>query len=151
MIVFLDFDGTLHEIECQHWGEFKHVLKLEQVLNDFPSVKIVISSSWRCRETLSELQLHFSEHFRHRIIDVTPQLADSNVPLARFKEISLWLERNDYQGAWIAIDDQHCEFPKVNDGFSQYLHPNLIAPHKRFGICEEDMRILRTRLTSLCQ
>lgn len=150
MIIFLDFDGVLHEIECAHWAEFQHVPKLEQVLNDYPDVKIVISSTWRYRETLTELQMHFSEDMRHKIIDVTPQLADSDVPLARFKEISAWIAKNDYQGEWLAIDDQHGEFPKINDGFSQYLHLNLIAPHKRFGISDDDMRILRTRLSSLC-
>lgn len=150
MIIFLDFDGVLHEVECAHWAEFQHVEKLEDVLKDYPDVKIVISSSWRYRETLTELQLHFSEHIRHRIIDVTPQLTDSMVPMARFKEITAWIEKNSYEGAWIAIDDQHCEFPKINDGFSQYLHPNLIAPHKRFGIGEEDMRILRSRLSAQC-
>lgn len=64
MLLFLDFDGVLHP---QYDGEptpvselFCHLPRFESILQDFPSVEIVISSTWRNQFTLEELRSRFS-------------------------------------------------------------------------------------------
>ena len=51
MIIFLDFDGVTHTIQSSELGYFQHVPALEEVLREFPSVQIVISSSVKKEQT----------------------------------------------------------------------------------------------------
>ncbi|MFZ3000646.1 MAG: HAD domain-containing protein [Undibacterium umbellatum] len=48
MILFLDFDGVLHPEPCYDKTQlFSCLPRLEAILRDFPTVQIVISSTWR--------------------------------------------------------------------------------------------------------
>lgn len=159
MILFLDFDGVLHSIQAEEGEGFQHIPALEAVLRDHPSVNIVISSSWRYHESLEQLRLRFSDDIAKRIIDVTPTLEPTWQQFARFLEISAWLEKNDYFGDWIALDDQYIEFPKIGEGLDLRIdrenfeieksyHPNLIWCHKRYGLRQCNLDELRWRLAS---
>ena len=158
MILFLDFDGVTHPIQASEAGYFQHAPALENVLRDFPLVQIVISSSWRFFEDFEQLKSHFSPAFRERIIDVTPTLEPNWLHHARFLEISAWIEKNDYWGDWIALDDQYTEFPQVGEGLDvqehktiepkQAWHPNLIWCHRRMGLRQCNLDELRRRLES---
>jgi hypothetical protein len=44
IIMFLDFDGVLHP---KMNGTFEHMDNLKKVLDKYPQIDIVISSSWR--------------------------------------------------------------------------------------------------------
>ena len=156
MIIFLDFDGVTHTIQSSELGYFQHVPALEEVLREFPSVQIVISSSWRFFEDFEQLKSHFSPAFRERIIDVTPTLEPNWLHHARFLEISAWIEQNDYWGDWLALDDQYGEFPQIGEGLdiqerenitiNQKWHPNLIWCRKRYGLRQSNLDELRRRL-----
>ena len=160
MIIFLDFDGVLHSIQAEEGEGFQHIPALEAVLRDHPSVNIVITSSWRYHENLEQLRLRFSPDIRPRIIDVTPTLEPTWQQFARFLEISAWIEKNDYYGDWIALDDQYIEFPKIGEGLDLRIdrecsanfeieksyHPNLIWCHKRYGLRQCNLDELRWRL-----
>lgn len=156
MIIFLDFDGVLHHIRAHEHEGFQHVPALENVLLDFLSVQIVISSSWRYFESLEQLKEHFSPDIAERIIDVTPTLEPTWQQYARFKEISAWISENNYKGDWLAIDDQYGEFPKVGEGLDiqecdfeikDAWHPNLVWSRKQFGLRAKDLDYLRLRLS----
>jgi hypothetical protein len=123
MILFLDFDGVLHP---QYDGEptpvseiFCHLPRFESVMRDFPSVEIVISSTWRIQFTLDELRARFSPDIAARIIDVTPQIecADDNyLPARREDEILEWLKRAGLSCTlWIALDDAAWQFKQHRD------------------------------------
>jgi hypothetical protein len=123
MILFLDFDGVLHP---QYDGEptpvseiFCHLPRFESVMRDFPSVEIVISSTWRIQFTLDELRARFSPDIAARIIDVTPQIewTDENyLPTQREDEILAWLERAGLSCTpWIALDDAAWQFKQHRD------------------------------------
>ena len=156
MILFLDFDGVLHTIQATESEGFAHVPALEAVLREFPSVQIVISSSWRYHENLEQLRLRFSPDIAARIIGVTPALEPSWQEYARFLEISAWIEQNDYCGDWLALDDQYGEFPQIGEGLDiqehenfdieQKWHPNLIWCRKRYGLRQLNLDELRRRL-----
>lgn len=119
MILFLDFDGTTHPIPCKDRDFFSCLPRLENVLRQYPQVQIVISSLWRASDDLNGLRRYFSEDMRARIIDVTPftetlaYASDSEFILGvvRWSEIQLWIEKNNYAGPWVALDDAWREFP----------------------------------------
>jgi len=73
MIIFLDFDGVLHPDPCFDKDKlFICLPRLEQVLREFHSIRIVISSTWRLTRSLSDLKLFFSPDIANRIVGVTP-------------------------------------------------------------------------------
>ena len=76
MILFLDFDGVLHPEGEGHLPndgtDFCFLPRLEELLREFPHVRIVISSSWRERLAYPTLLKPFSEDIRARIIGTTP-------------------------------------------------------------------------------
>lgn len=95
MILFLDFDGVLHpqyDAEPTPVSEiFCHLPRFESVMRDFPSVEIVISSTWCIQFSLDELRSRFSPDIAARIIDGTPKIkcADGDYLPSR-REVRYW-------------------------------------------------------------
>lgn len=69
--LFLDFDGVTHPDPCLAEGAFCQLPLIEDVLLEFPSVEIVISSSWRDHHSIEELREFFALEIRSRVIAVT--------------------------------------------------------------------------------
>lgn len=114
-LLFLDVDGVLHPVETDYSFSsrfFSHLPLLEELLREFPSVDIVISSDWRLAESVEQLQRYFSEDIRHRIIGGTPQLdPDAAAQHRRQLEIQAWLTGNGRGDAeWVALDDWASHF-----------------------------------------
>ncbi len=113
MILFLDFDGVLHPEPCfDDTKLFCFLPRLENVLRDYPQIKIVISSTWRDSRSLRELQNLFSMEIAQRVIGVTPcwrdypELFEVN-GYQRHTEILTWIRFSDEPWVkWIAIDDK---------------------------------------------
>jgi hypothetical protein len=140
MIIFLDFDGCLHPSPPDNRGYFCHLERFESVLRDFPSVSVVISSSWREVRPADELIEFFSEDIQERIVGFTPVL--SHTPdYPRFSEIRTWIAEEDYCGPWIALDDAADEFP--------FSFPGLVRCNPRVGFDSTVARCLRARLHSM--
>jgi hypothetical protein len=104
-ILFLDFDGVLHS----HGGPlFGRVASLEQFLVQMPKLSVVVSSSWRETQTLTQMQANFSPAIRSRIIGMTPILPWQEQVGHRQREIEEYL-RIQQLGAdavsWRALDD----------------------------------------------
>ena len=95
-ILFLDFDGVLHR---KMEGNFEFLPNLFKVLNQFPEIKIVISSDWRHSLTPEACWNIFGDYC-HRIIGATAKLSDSN----RQAEILEYVRLNQIS-KFIAIDD----------------------------------------------
>lgn len=111
--VFLDFDGVTHpyfpDTEAPH---FVFLPAIEAVLRRHPTCGVVISSSWREKYALAELQQKFSADFRERVVGMTPSIP---IPFGhtergeRQREVEAWLAANGQdEAAWVAIDD--CPF-----------------------------------------
>jgi len=114
-LLILDVDGVLHPVETDYSFSsscFSHLPLLEDLLREFRSVDVVISSDWRLAESVEQLQRCFSEDIRHRIIGATPQLdPDVAVQHRRQQEIQAWLEGNGRGDAeWVALDDWPLSF-----------------------------------------
>lgn len=123
LLIFLDFDGVLHP---QYDGQptpvdvvFCHLPRFEAILRDFPTVEIIISSTWRYQFTLDELRARFSPDIAVRIIDATPKTEhiDGNyLPARREGEILDWLAASGRESApWIALDDASWQFQQHRD------------------------------------
>lgn len=114
-LLFLDVDGVLHPIRADYSFSskfFSHLPLLEELLREFESVEIIISSDWRLAESIEQLQRYFSDDIRHRIIGATPQI-DPGVAVRhrRQLEIQAWLDGNGRSDAqWVALDDWPSSF-----------------------------------------
>ena len=131
MILFLDFDGVLHEDPCFDEARlFARAPDLVQALAPFPEVRIVLSTSWRSQRTLAELTQPLPEALNGRVIDATPLATSADTPAAlrpfrRHAECATWLRARGYeQTPWLALDDR----------------PSLFAPHcEQLILCDSNI------------
>ncbi len=131
MILFLDFDGVLHDYPTPLGSLWKHLPRLMGVLNDHPEVAVVLSSSWRCSEDWRDV---VPTELRVRIVGVTPviprpirkQYPVGYVPEpVRYQEILRYIQRARKKDVpWVALDDDLTLFPancanliRCNGGF----------------------------------
>jgi len=148
MILFLDFDGVLHPEPCYEVSNFFIFLpRLEAVLRDFPSVKIVISSTWRLNHDLQSIREIFSIDISPRVIDVTPhwtsvpELMDV-IGYQRHAEIEAWLRKSNAPWLqWVALDDK----PYLYRPFLK----NLVRTNSTTGFDEIAESYLRQKFTDL--
>ena len=123
MILFLDFDGVLHP-QYEHEPvptelAFCHLARFEAVMREFPSVKIVVSSTWREQFSMDVLRAKFSADIAARIIGRTPLAAEAMPPHmveVREWEILAWLSANKRPSEeWIALDDSAWQFKRYRN------------------------------------
>lgn len=105
-LVFLDFDGVLHPGLA---GTFIYLPDFEEWLRPFAGVGVVLSSTWRLDNPLSELLRLFSSDLRPRVVGTTPEVTGG--PAARYLEIQEWLRSHAFNGTWAALDDDTSLFP----------------------------------------
>lgn len=148
MILFLDVDGVLHPEPALPRHAFCRLPLLEEILMDFPSVQIVISSAWRLdwkeeSEQIAGMKAHFSLALRDRVIGVTPdhrQTPASQAPegLAEYLrewECMDWLRTYRPPGTpYLILDDRVWFFRPNNprlvltdcdDGFMPHNEPEF--------------------------
>lgn len=132
-LLFLDVDGVLHPVSTDYSFSsrfFSHLPLLEELLREFKSVDVIISSDWRRAESVEQLQRYFSTDIRHRIIGATPQI-DPNAAVhhRRQLEIQAWLDGNGRSEAeWVALDDWPLSFEA---GFKRVV---LTDPQRAFDL-----------------
>ena len=114
-ILMLDFDGVTHPDGCFDANFFCRLPLIEEVLYEFPSVQIVISSSWRDHYSLGDMTDFFSPVIGARIVGITPNLktvSSSWLPtqkheFERQRECELWMKENrQWSAPWMSIDDR---------------------------------------------
>jgi hypothetical protein len=152
VILFIDFDGVLHpENLSSRQPLLSQLPLLEGVLREFPTVEVVISSTWRLKWpdphlATSELRKHFSLDIAPRVVGVTPnhltldgKLAPDGLSLYhRHWEIEMWLRTHRVPGTpWVALDDRAYSF-------KPFLK-NLMEIDPTTGLTVEDLQELRRR------
>lgn len=141
MILFLDFDGVLHplffrpELPPEESKPFCYLPRLAGVLRDFPSVEVVISSTWRLSYDLNQIRERFPVDLQARVIGVTPYFSDDERFGVRQQEAEKWLAEHRPGSPWIALDDMRTCWPFLS---------NLIWCDDGFRELEE--AVLRKRL-----
>ena len=111
MIIFLDFDGVLHPVTCLRSGmQLREMPRIAAVLRDFPDAHVVISSTWRVKRSLQDLQRLFPPDVAIRVIGVTPAWQDFDHTVYSYHrqaEIEAWLKAN--RSPWekfVVLDDR---------------------------------------------
>ncbi|MDD2882497.1 MAG: HAD domain-containing protein [Rhodoferax sp.] len=144
LIIFLDFDGVMHPHPCFDANMFTQLPLIEEVLREFPSAEIVISSSWRLDSSFQELKRLLSTDIGQRVIGTTPFYHDpkldhlQNRPTGYVRqwEIERWMSENSsIEAQWVAVDD-YPEWFEPNC-------PNLLVTSAATGFVENDKQTLR--------
>lgn len=146
-MLFLDFDGVTHPDPCFHVNFFCRLPQIEDVIREFSTVKVVISSSWRDHHSLADLAQHFAPDVRSRIVDTTATtkilssawLPSQNREFVRQWECELWMEEHRHWGdRWLAIDDRPYWFEPAC--------PHLLVTNPATGFQAGDQDKLRNML-----
>jgi hypothetical protein len=130
--MFLDFDGVFHPLigEKTQFADLNNFEQLVRKHSKSLDIKLIISSSWRIRYSLSELKGIFSKDIAEMVIDVTPVINQEGDGI-RLREAQAWMNINQINAPWIALDDDHYAWDRV---------PNLVWCHDKFQ--EREIKIL---------
>lgn len=138
MIVFIDFDGVLHPVRGQ--DKFQYLPSLLELLDEFPDIRIVVSSSWRTIMDEAVLESMFERH-ACKFIGTTGEMEAPGEVHGRMLEIQSWIIKHEYTGPWLAVDDAVEEFSSDC--------PNLFVCDPNKGLEHEALQRLRKRLNTI--
>lgn len=138
MILFLDFDGVLHPLSPQGMprAPFSRLPLLEDVLREFRSVRVVLTTAWRHSLTLEQLREVFSKDIAPRIVDATPAISRS---ATLYEEVRSFLDNDASLGEdWVVLCAESDGFPPESN--------HLIRTQSTVGLTRPDQARLRARL-----
>mmetsp|Transcript_35172 Transcript_35172/g.99173 ORF Transcript_35172/g.99173 Transcript_35172/m.99173 type:complete len:179 (+) Transcript_35172:47-583(+) len=110
-ILFCDIDGVLccspqsmYQLPGRRAWDSGPVEALQYLFREVPSLRMVLSSSWRAKRANREgVDRLLAEHDLPPLLGVTPRLSEEHA--ARGSEILHWLDSNGGARAFVAIDD----------------------------------------------
>jgi HAD domain in Swiss Army Knife RNA repair proteins len=160
LVLYLDYDGVLHH-ENVHWHPrrgailkaperyrlFQHATLLEDVLRPFPTVRIVLSTSWVRYYGFSKAANRLTPGLRARVIGATYH---SQMPGDSFAELPRGLQvwgdvRRRRPRDWLALDDNYLGWPAT-------CLDKYIRTHDYEGISDpEVLAELKVKLQALCK
>ncbi|AXK38505.1 HAD domain-containing protein [Crenobacter cavernae] len=157
-ILFLDYDGCLHpdDVYCVN-GEpvfrtqgaqlFEHAELLAELLEPYPQLKIVLSTSWVRVFDFNRAKGYLPTTLQNRVIGTTYEFCDDAgewFELSKFDQIMRYVQGHQIQ-SWLALDDDNNCWPEIFEN-------NLICPYRRIGLGESRVRVeLATKLEQLHQ
>lgn len=124
-ILYLDFDGVLHPEHC-YWHPrkgpylkapghelFEHVEILERLLEPYPQIVIVLSTSWVQTYRFSATAGKLSQRLRERVVGST---FHTEMDLQAFRDVprgrQIWSDVLRRQPSeWVALDDDESHWP----------------------------------------
>jgi len=128
VFVFTDIDGVFNTISKVDWNP--NSIELYDDLCQKYNLKPVITSTWRTKHTISELNRIFEYYgITTPIYDYTPIITSEG----RGGEIELWLSENQYDD-YLIIDDN------VRD-FESYGLKNIVKCRSWLGFTSEEYEI----------
>lgn len=104
-VLFLDIDGVLHRAEN---GSLEWMPHLNQLLDAFPALALVLSTNWRLNVTQEAMLALFPQSIRMRIHGATPDLSDG-APFLRERECRAWANKHGVL-RYVALDDEPAAF-----------------------------------------
>jgi hypothetical protein len=139
LVLYLDFDGVLHHENClwhprrgaylvapERYTLFQHSGLLEQMLEPYPAVKIVLSTSWVRRYGMTATAKRLPLSLQARVIGATfhsRYMRDDEFSyLYRGEQVHNDVRRRRPL-AWIALDDDAEGWPSEHLGRFIQTHP----------------------------
>lgn len=146
--LFLDYDGCLHADDvylvdgvpvmrragCQI---FEYANLLAELLEPFPQVEIVLSTSWVAKLSFVRARLYLPAALRQRVVGSTYEFRSNNgdrfdlaewLQLSRFDQVMRYVRARNLQ-SWLALDDDNNYWPEC---FEQ----QLVCPIPKLGLGE---------------
>lgn len=154
-LIYLDFDGVLHPSDVFVCADgsigleghpthklFEGAAVLETVLEDFPDVGIVLSTTWAWHLGLRDAASRLPSLLQRRVIGSTVSATGRRwTDLSRLDQIMA--DQSTRQLPWIAIDDDHHHWPASFD-------PHIVRTDEVEGICAPGRNLeLRQKLERL--
>lgn len=159
-VLYLDFDGVLHHENVlwhpkvgpylsapEQYKIFMHVKLLEQLLEPYPQILIVLSTSWVKRYGITTAARNLSPSLRNRVVGGTWH---SRMNSQEFLEKSRGVQIHEdamrrKPRAWFALDDDCVGWP-------EHLFDQLILTHPRDGISDAGVLVeLNLKLMKMCR
>lgn len=153
--LFLDFDGVLHpddvyiadgrDVALKNGGVlFQHAAALEEALLPFPTLRIVLSTSWVRVFGFSAAKERLPLGLQGRVADATYHRRYSPEGWAgwsRYTQIHGHVTRRKLT-RWLALDDDTTHWPATE-------RHRLVSPQPAVGLQPDDLEMLVTRLRAL--
>ena len=126
MILFLDYDGVLHPnnvymtptgivLRSDGHNLFEHAELLADLLDPYPDVRIVLSTSWVWSVGFDEAKTRLPERLQTKIHGATfnPENEDRTLwrMYSRWFQVNQYVQQNNIQ-SWVAVDDDDRCWPE---------------------------------------
>lgn len=133
MLLFLDFDGVVHP-RSGNLFDLTCLSYVELALTNYPTLEVVITSSWREHYELDQLKQLLGKEISKRVIGQTPLIIGSIEKHVRYSEIIQYLsDTNQTYRPWVALDDSSSLFP---------ADAPLVSVNGKTGMTERESEIL---------
>ena len=160
LLLYLDFDGVLHHENVRlhknigvyldappGYALFQHVELLEQLLQPYPQVKIVLSTSWVRRYGCTGSAKNLRPTLRARVIAATyHSRIDAQEFYAAPRGMQVWgdvVRRKPRD--WLALDDDWLQWPK-------WCLDKYVRTHEHEGISDPAVLAeLKMKLAEMCK
>ena len=155
-VLYLDFDGVLHheDVRVKRTGPyiaagaqyklFEHAPVLAELLDPYPHVRIVLSTSWVRRYGCSKTAKNLPWKLRERVVGATfHSQMNADEFWAAPRGMQVWgdvVKRLPWK--WLALDDTWQDWPK-------WTLDNFVRTHEQLGI--SDPAVLDELRTKLAQ
>ncbi len=124
-IIFLDYDGVLHPdqvvndrrlgviLRCDGHNLFEHTELLLSLLEPYPEIKIVLSTSWVRVLGFDQAKNRLPAELQERVVGATysESMSEYFAGLSRYDQISDYVNEHEITD-WIAIDDDGEGWPE---------------------------------------
>lgn len=159
-VLYLDFDGVLHHENVlwhpkvgpylsapEQYKIFMHVKLLEELLEPYPQLLIVLSTTWAKRYGITTAAKNLSPSLRNRVIGGTWH---SRMNSQEFLEKSRGVQIHEdamrrKPRAWLALDDDFFGWP-------EHCIEQLVLTHPQNGISDESVLVeFNLKLRETCR
>lgn len=159
-VIYLDFDGVLHH-ENVVWSRrlgaylsapteyvlFQHCDLLAKVLEPYPQVALVLSTSWARVYGCAKAAKMLPPKLRARVLGATwHSQMDKTLFMQKSRGEQVWSDVSRRKPkAWIALDDDHENWPS-------HCIDNYIRTHPTEGISDPQvLALLKRKLAEMCK
>ena len=159
LILYLDYDGVLHHENVlwhprigahlcapEEYLLFQHAELLETLLEPYPGVRIVLSTSWVRRYGCNKAAKNLRPALRARVIGATfHSRMDEEAFAAASRGMQVWsdvLRRKPRD--WLALDDDYLHWPA-------WCRDKYVRTHEHEGISSPQVLTeFKQKLSSMC-